>query len=116
MRRRSFRPAWPTPLEGRLAPAASSLLGNSAAHVTQLLASTPTGTTVYSSNADSPAALAANAARVAHARAVAKANAHSSSINWRHIGDEVTSFLGFGHKTKSHAVAKSTAAARSLRN
>jgi hypothetical protein len=94
-----------------------SVLGNSAALVNHSLANAPTGTTFFASNTDSPAALAANAARVAHARAVARANSHSSSINWGKIGDQVTSFLGFHHKPTSHPVAKaSTPSKTSLRN
>ena len=121
MTRRAFRPAAPDPLEGRLAPANMSVLGHSAAMMHQNLAKVPTGTTVYASNADSPAALAANAARVAHAKAVAKANSHSSSFNWKHIGDQakhigdqVTSFLGFHHKPKPHPAAKASTQAKTL--
>ncbi len=112
MRRRAFRPTGPDPLEGRLAPATVSGLGNSAALMHHALSNAPT---VYASNAESPAALAAKSAHVAHARAVARANSHSGSVNWGHVGDQVTKFLGFGRK--SHAAAKTSATARtSLRN
>ncbi|HEY2154624.1 MAG TPA: hypothetical protein VGH33_03275 [Isosphaeraceae bacterium] len=114
MRRCAFRPTGPDPLEGRLAPAAVSGLGHSAAQVSHALANVPTQTTVYASNADSPAALAAKAARTAHAKAVARANPHSNSINWKKVGDQVTSFLGFGHKSKPHAVARSTTSGHTL--
>jgi hypothetical protein len=117
MRRRAFRPAGPDPLEGRLAPATVSGLGNPAALVNHSLSNVPAQRTVYASNADAPAALASKAARAAHARAVAKANSHSSSINWKKVGDQVTHFFGFGPKSKSHAVARpSTTGHTSLRN
>jgi hypothetical protein len=114
MTRRAFRPAGPDPLEGRLAPAAVTGLGNYAVQASHTLSNAPSRATVYSSNADSPAVLAAKAARVAHAKAVAKANSHSSSVNWKKVGDEVTKFFGFGPKTKSHPVAKPTVANHSL--
>ncbi len=116
MRRRAFRPTVPDALEGRLAPATASGLGNYAAQVSHALSNVPTHT-IYASNANSPAALAAQTARTAHAKAVAKANAHSSSINWKKVGDQVTHFLGFGHKSKSHNVAKANSSGQSsLRN
>lgn len=88
-----FRPDGPVPLEGRLAPSAG------VSHAAASLAR--------------PDAPAQTSTAAAHAQAAAKAKAKSStttiSIDWHKVGNQVTDFLGFTHKS-SHPAAHKTAA------
>jgi hypothetical protein len=117
MRRHAFRPAGPDPLEGRLAPAAVSPLGDFGRRVSQVQSSFATAnanrTPIQASNINSAAAISARAARVAHAKAVARSKT-SSSINIDKIADQVKTFF-FGHsKTTTHAPVKPKTPASSL--
>lgn len=89
-RRHAFRPDALDTLEGRLAPGAFLIGGH---------------------------ATLAHPAAVHPAKAVAKPQAKSSSINidWHKLGTQVTDFLGITHKAKPHVAAKPAATGRLLR-